>query len=81
MPISYTTRPKIGFFSKIKEDTLRVLNYFTPETILVILLIVAIIMGILEIETWGYYLVVVIFIIGYFTERCVRLIKRKPPQV
>ena len=78
MPLTHTVKPKTPIFSKIGQAIQRSFQYFRPEIILVGLLIVSIILAFLQVSANSFYILVGMFIIGYFAERiAVKIWKQK----
>ena len=78
MPLSFPTRLRTPVITKVRNVVNQSLVYIRPEIILGVFLIVAILLAFLKISAIGFYIVFSIFIIGYFAERIIKVLQRKP---
>ena len=78
MPLSFPTRLRTPVITKVRNVVNQSLVYIRPEIILGVFLIVAILLAFLKISAIGFYVVFGIFIIGYFVERIIKVLQRKP---
>jgi len=78
MPLSFPTKLKTPIITKVRNVVNQSLVYIRPEIILGVFLIVAILLAFLKISAIGFYIVFSIFIIGYFAERIIKVLQRKP---
>ena len=78
MPLSFPTRLRTPIITKVRNVVNQSLVYIRPEIILGVFLIVAILLAFLKISAIGFYVVFGIFIIGYFAERIIKVLQRRP---
>ena len=78
MPLSFPTRLRTPIITKVRNVVNQSLVYIRPEIILGVFLIVAILLAFLKISAIGFHIVFSIFIIGYFAERIIKVLQRKP---
>ena len=77
MPLNYSAPPKKTLFSNIRNAVSRLFIFPFPEMFLLAFLFFGIILEIFKRTSWGWYLVFGIFVIGYFVERIIKIIKKR----
>ena len=77
MPLNYSQPPKKTIFSNIRNAVSRLFIFPFPEMFLLAFLFFGIILEIFKRTSLGWYLVFGIFVIGYFVERIIRIIKKR----
>ena len=79
MPLTSTERPKIPIKNKLRSLIGNTVSYFRPEVFLGVLLVFSAILAFLKSAT-GFYIICGVFIVGYFSERIIRILRKKDGQ-